>query len=46
MSMIIGIATILALLKTQSVLMQLSFVSLGPKTAAQLGGQLSNAINY
>lgn len=46
MSMVLGIATILALLKTQSVLMQLSFMSLGPKTAAMLGGQLSNAISY
>ncbi len=46
MSMIVGIATIMALLKTQSILMQLSFVSLGPKTAAVLGGQLSNAISY
>ncbi len=46
MSMVVGIATILALLKTQSVLMQLSFVSLGPKTAAQLGSQLSNSISY
>ncbi|QQR51986.1 hypothetical protein IPG36_05290 [bacterium] len=46
MSMVIGIATIMALLKTQSVLMQLSFVSLGPKTATMLGGQLGNAISY
>jgi len=44
MSMIVGIATLFALLKTQSVLSQLSYASLGPKTASRLGGQLVHAI--
>ena len=46
MSMIVGIATILALLKTQGVMSQMSYVSLGPRTASQLGGQLSNVIRH
>ena len=46
MSMIVGVATILALLKTQSVLAQMSYMSLGPRTAAKLGGQLSNVISH
>lgn len=46
MSMIVGIATILALLKTQGVMSQMSYVSLGPRTASKLGGQLSNVIRH
>lgn len=46
MSMIVGIATILALLKTQGVMSHLSYVSLGPKTANRLGGQLKNVISH
>jgi hypothetical protein len=46
MSMIVGIATILALLKTQGVMAQMSYVSLGPRTASRLGGQLSNVIRH
>lgn len=46
MSMIVGLATILALLKTQGVMSQLSYVSLGPKTARRLGGQVTNAMSY
>lgn len=46
MSMIVGIATLLALLKTQGVLAQMSYMSLGPKTATRLGSQLVNAISH
>jgi hypothetical protein len=46
MSMIVGIATILALLKTQGAMAQMSYVSLGPRTASKLGGQLSNVIRH
>jgi hypothetical protein len=45
MAMIVGLATILALLKTQGVMNQLSYVSLGPRTARQLGGQFINAVS-
>jgi hypothetical protein len=44
MAMIVGLATILALLKTQGVLTQLSFASIGPRTARSLGGQFVNAV--
>lgn len=46
MAMIVGIATLLALLKTQGVMAHMSYVSLGPKTANKLGSQLSNVINH
>ena len=46
MSMVVGVATILALLKTQSVMAQMSYMSLGPKTAAKLGGQLTNVVSH
>lgn len=46
MSIIVGIATVLALLKTQGVMAQMSYVSLGPRTASKLGGQLSNVIRH
>ena len=46
MSLIVGLATLLALLKTQSVMSQMSYVSLGPRTAVKLGGQISNVMAY
>jgi hypothetical protein len=46
MSMLVGVATILALLKTQGFLSQTSYMSLGPKTASKLGSQLMNVINH
>jgi hypothetical protein len=46
MAMVVGVATMLALLKTQAVMSQMSYVSLGPKTARKLGGQLSNVISH
>ena len=46
MAMIVGIATILTLLKTQSVMMQFSYVSMGAKNMRKLGGQLINGISH
>lgn len=46
MAMVIGIASIMALLKTQSVMMQLSYVSVGPRALRKLGGQFINGVSY
>ncbi|MCY1361590.1 hypothetical protein D9M69_482600 [compost metagenome] len=46
MSMLIGIATLLALLKTQSVLAQYALVSTGTRGMRKLGGQFINGITY
>lgn len=45
-AMITGLATIVALLKTQSVMMQFSYVSLGPRNMRKLGGQFINGVSY
>jgi len=44
MAMVVGIAMLLALLKTQGVLTQLSYASLGPKTTSQLGSLILNVV--
>lgn len=46
MAMVVGIATILALLKTQGVLMQFSYVSMGARNMRKLGGQFMNGVSY
>jgi hypothetical protein len=46
MAMIIGIATLLTLLKTQGIIMQLSYVSAGPRALRKLGGQFMTGISY
>ena len=46
MAMVIGIASIIALLKTQGVMMQLSYVSVGPRALRKLGGQFINGVSY
>lgn len=46
MAMVVGLATILALLKTQGVMMQFSYVSLGARNARKLGGQFINGVGY
>jgi hypothetical protein len=46
MAMLVGIAMLLALLKTQGVLTQLSYASLGPKTTSQLGSLVTNLVTY
>jgi hypothetical protein len=46
MSMILGLATIMALLKTQGAMSNLTYASIGPKTARKLGGQFVNGVSY
>ena len=46
MSMVVGLATVITLLKTQGVMMQFSYVSMGAKNARKLGGQFMNGISY
>ncbi|CAN5395292.1 hypothetical protein BH09PAT4_BH09PAT4_00080 [soil metagenome] len=46
MAMVVGLATVMALLKTQSVMMQFSYVSMGARNARQLGGQFMNGVSY
>lgn len=46
MPMIVGLATLIALLKTQGVMMQLSYVSVGPRSARKLGGQFMTGVSY
>ncbi len=46
MAMIVGVATLLALLKTQSVLMHMSYVSAGPRAIRKLGTQFMNGVSY
>lgn len=46
MSMAVGLATVIALLKTQGVLMQFSYVSLGAQSSRQLGTQFIHGIAY
>lgn len=46
MAMVVGLATVLALLKTQSVMMQFSYVSTGSRNARMLGGKFMNGVSY
>jgi hypothetical protein len=46
MATVVGLATLLALLKTQGVLNQLAYVSIGPKAIRKLGGQFVNSVSY
>lgn len=46
MAMIVGIATLITLLKTQGVLMQMTYVSAGPRALRKLGGQFVNGVSY
>ena len=46
MPMIIGIATLITLLKTQGVMMQMSYVSAGPRALRKLGGQFMTGVSY
>ncbi len=46
MSMVTGLATLIALLKTQSVMMQFSYVSGGARNARKLGGQFVNGVSH
>lgn len=46
MGMTVGLATVMALLKTQGVMMQFSYVSMGARNARMLGGQFMNGVSY
>lgn len=46
MAMVVGLATILVLLKTQGVMMQFSYVSMGARNMRKLGGQFLNGVSY
>ncbi len=46
MSMVVGLATVITLLKTQGVMMQFSYVSMGARNTRKLGSQFMNGISY
>lgn len=46
MAVIVGIATLLALLKTQNLMMQMTYVSAGPRALRKLGGEFMKGISY
>lgn len=46
MGMIVGIAAMLTLLKTQGMMMQMSYVSAGPRTLKKLGTQFVRGVSY
>lgn len=46
MAMVTGIATVLMLLKVQSIMMQFSYVSMGARNLKKLGGQFLNSVSY
>ncbi|MGH7238595.1 MAG: hypothetical protein ACREHG_00865, partial [Candidatus Saccharimonadales bacterium] len=45
MALVVGLATLTALLKTQGFMAQLSYMSIGPKTARRLGTQLVSSLS-
>jgi hypothetical protein len=46
MAMLVGIATLVTLLKTQGVMMQMGYVSAGPRALRKLGGQFMTGVNH
>jgi hypothetical protein len=46
MAMVVGIATIMVLLKVQGTMMQFSYVSMGARNMRKLGGQFINGVSY
>ncbi len=46
MAMVVGLATVIALLKTQGVMMQFSYVSMGARNTRKLSGQFMNGVSY
>ena len=46
MGAIVGIATLITLLKTQKMMMELSYISVGPKALRKLGGQFVTGVSY
>lgn len=45
-SLLLGVATIIALLKTQGVMMQFTYAGIGPKSIRKLGSQFISAVSY
>lgn len=45
MSLVVGMSTLIALIKTQGVLAQLNYASIGPKSIRRLSSQFMNGIN-
>ena len=46
MSVVVGLATLMTLLKTQGVLMQLNYASVAPKAMRKLGSQFMTGVSY
>lgn len=46
MAMVVGLATVMALLKTQGIMMQFSYASMGARNMRKLGGQFINGVSY
>jgi len=46
MAMVLGVATLLTLLKTQGLMMQLTYVSVGPKALRNLGTKFMHGVSY
>ena len=46
MALIVGLSTLVALLKTQGVMAQLTYASIGPKAARQLGVRFVNGVSH
>jgi len=46
MALVVGLSTLVALLKTQGVMTQLTYASIGPKAARRLGTQFVNGISH
>jgi hypothetical protein len=46
MALVVGLSTLVALLKTQGVMAQLTYASIGPKAARRLGTQFVNGISH
>jgi hypothetical protein len=46
MSLIVGLSTLVALLKTQGVMTQLTYASIGPKAVRQLGIRFVNGVSH
>ncbi len=46
MALVVGLGTLITLLKTQGVMMQYSYVSAGAKNARKLGSQFMNGVSY
>jgi len=46
MATVVGVATLMTLLKTQGVMQQMAYVSVGPRAMRKLGGQFMTGISY